>query len=234
MTRLRREPVFCPYGLHTFLRRDVRYRCVQWKTDAGCRDLVPPGRWGRVPKCLGCDEYAVLPMCPRCEPPRELPVFYLDVPLRICALVGPPASGKSTYLAVLLSELRGQLGESLGMWITACDDITNMRFSVGFHRDLYQRGQVLAGTESARAFDHDARPLIFQLALPRRRWLPGRRPARRRIVNLVLYDTAGEDGGRDEQRRFHAFLRRVHGLMLFVDPTQLQGSGVFRDGPVVS
>lgn len=58
--------------------------------------------------CPGCGVASSVRVCRRCH--SDFPSEYCDQDSRIIALVGAKASGKSTYVSVLVNELRGRVG----------------------------------------------------------------------------------------------------------------------------
>src|SRR3954454_9252429 len=139
------RPITCPYCFAQVQRNDIAYRCIgragrgpgcdtvldkQLAEYAGTQAgaLLPPvseGRGARA-QCPPCHRESGRRVCPECH--HELAPAYCDTPGRIVALVGAKNAGKSTYIAVLLHELRNRVGTELETSLVACDDRTIERY----------------------------------------------------------------------------------------------------------
>src|SRR5262249_10714378 len=151
----------------------------------------------------------------------ELPSDYCDVPSRMVALVGAKNSGKSTYIGVLIHELRNRVGRELNASLNACDDRTATRYHNDFEQLLYGRGVLPPITQTAAHALHD--PLVYRLTLSQRGPF-GR--IRRSSLALVLFDTAGEDLTSEASVDSHLrYLGVADAIMFLVDPLELPSSG---------
>ncbi|WP_106399172.1 TRAFAC clade GTPase domain-containing protein [Actinocorallia populi] len=230
-----RDTVTCPYCFAVFGRAQIAYRCLgragrgigcdprldaelaaYLGTQAGA--VLPPvfaGRGARA-SCPDCGRESGRRVCPECH--HELAPAYCDTPGRIVALVGAKNAGKSTYVAVLLHELRNRVGTELGTSLVACDDRTIERYKRDFARPLFDQQRLLPMTPSAVTAPRE--PLVFSLS----RRVRGRFTSRTEALTLVLFDTAGEDLRSREVRDLHLkYLEAADAIIFLADPLELTG-----------
>jgi hypothetical protein len=230
----------CLYCFAELTRRKLEFRCVGGGGGrlAGCLPelddryarylgsqagaVLPPvfAANGRKPHAVHdqCGQQSRRRVCPQCH--NELPGEYCDSPSRIVALVGAKGSGKSTYIGVLIHELRGPLGRELDVSLNACDDRTARRYRRDFESWLYGQREAVPVTQSAETELHE--PLIYRLTARRRRGPFG---TRHRSLTLVLFDTAGEDmRSSDKVDRYLPYLGAADAIVFLVDPLELPGA----------
>ncbi|MEU7136549.1 hypothetical protein [Streptomyces sp. NPDC046261] len=163
--------------------------------------------------CPGCGVSTPVRVCRRCH--SDFPSDYCDQDSRIIALVGAKASGKSTYVAVLVNELRNRVGRSYDASLAAMGSDTQRR-DRELAEDLYDRLRLPEATRPAAMGFND--PLLYRLSLPRRRRLGDGS----RHTALVFFDAAGEDlGSAEAMDRYTHYLQAADGIILLVDPLQL-------------
>lgn len=154
--------------------------------------------------------------CPNDECKYRLP-SNIEIADNINIVVaGDTNSGKSHYIAAMIHEiLQGRLQPTKQFFRPNCltQDIEHLYF-----RDvldpLFHRKQVLPPTQTA--VDVNRYPLIYELVI---RSSPQHPPRR---VNLLFYDTAGEDMA-DEERliRFSRYVFNSNGIIFLVDPARI-------------
>ncbi|MEO5874496.1 MAG: GTPase [Streptosporangiaceae bacterium] len=227
------RPITCPYCFARVQRGDIAYRCIgragrgpgcdpvldkQLAEYAGTQAgaMLPPVFEGRGPRaqCPICHRESGRRVCPECH--HELAPAYCDTPGRIVALVGAKNAGKSTYIAVLLHELRNRVGTELETSLVACDDRTIERYKRDFARPLFDQHRLLPTTPSAVTAPRE--PLVYLLT----RTLRGRFRTRSEALTLVLFDTAGEDLRSREVRDLHLkYLEAADAIIFLADPLEL-------------
>ncbi|WP_326595250.1 TRAFAC clade GTPase domain-containing protein [Streptomyces sp. NBC_01803] len=172
-----------------------------------------PGSGGSRAACPGCGVSTPVRVCRRCH--SDFPSDYCEQDSRIIALVGAKASGKSTYISVLVNELRNRVGRAYGASLAAMGSETQRR-DREMAEDLYDRLRLPAATRPAALGFND--PLLYRLSLPRRRRLGDGS----RHTALVFFDAAGEDlGSAAAMDRYTHYLGAADGIILLVDPLQL-------------
>lgn len=173
------------------------------------RGLRAPGN--RVP-CPTCEVPTPTRVCKECH--SDLPSDYCDQESRIIALVGALSAGKSTFVTVLLHELRHRVGHALQAAVAAMGGDTQAR-DRELERDLYDLGLMPDPTTTAARALND--PLLYRLSLP-----AGRRGTGTRHTALVFFDAAGEDlSGIEAMNRYTGYLAAADGIILLIDPLQL-------------
>ncbi|MGT2531039.1 TRAFAC clade GTPase domain-containing protein [Streptomyces nojiriensis] len=154
-------------------------------------------------------------VCRRCH--SDFPSDYCDQDTRIIALLGPKGSGKSTYVSVLVNELRGRVGRAYGASLTPMGGETQRR-DREMAEDLYDRLRLPGATRPAALGFND--PLLYRLSLPLRRRLRGDGS---RHTALVFFDAAGEDlGSAEAMDRYTTYLAAADGIIMLVDPLQMR------------
>jgi hypothetical protein len=167
--------------------------------------------------------------CPAAECGRRLEYDYITTPSRIIAVVGSSESGKSTYVGVLINELRNRVGAAFnGASVDLVGDASRARYQEVFQDFLYGQGRTLRRTDSIRAL-HALEPLMFMLRFPRRGRLSGRDALT--VGMAVFYDTAGEDIlDADRRERLGRYLTAADGIVFVVDPLQVASVRAAVDG----
>ncbi|MEV6397975.1 hypothetical protein AB0M39_24910 [Streptomyces sp. NPDC051907] len=237
--------VICPYCFARGSASRLRYRCLMTRTGLrGGHQPCAPQRddtWaefkgaGVAPQArmrgpvfdvrrglgLGGDR-APCPHCGVLTPTRvcvschsDLPSDYCRQDSRIIALVGAKATGKSTYVTVLVNELRHRVGSSYRAALAAMGEDTQRR-DKEMAADLYDRLHLPGATPPAALGFND--PLLYRLSLPSQ----GRFGDGTRHTALVFFDAAGEDlGDTAAMDRYTDYLAAADGIILLVDPLQL-------------
>ncbi|MEU6534493.1 hypothetical protein [Streptomyces sp. NPDC047000] len=168
---------------------------------------------GSVP-CPRCGVPTPVRVCRSCH--SDLPSDYCDQDSRIIALVGAKASGKSTYVSVLVNELNQRVGQAFHASLAAMGQSTQQR-DREMAEDLYERLRLPEATRPAALGFND--PLLYRLSVPRRGPL-GKGGTRH--TTLVFFDAAGEDlAGSEAMDRYTRYLSAADGIVLLVDPLQL-------------
>ncbi|GHO96492.1 hypothetical protein KSF_065400 [Reticulibacter mediterranei] len=148
--------------------------------------------------------------CTNCAYP--LPYNIESVPSLSLVIVGDTFSGKSHYIASLIQQLKTEwLGNAVGSArftsLTPDEEMAYLRDYVG---PLFVERRVLSST--APSTSETTRPLIYNLV---------RSPSPRRpplSLNLVIYDTAGEDFYEARLVQFARFVLNTNALIFVADP----------------
>ena len=132
--------------------------------------------------------------CPHCR--RILPDGFLEIPHRICSLVGAPSSGKSYYLSVLIKTLADTLSRRFGRALADGDptgnvllnQMKNRLFSAHTPEEAVLAKTALEGAMYERfprfgKWVSLPRPFVYRVGDPK---------APERAQALVFYDNAGE------------------------------------------
>lgn len=147
-------------------------------------------------------------VCRYCHNP--LPDGYGKNPVKSIALVGVTGSGKTVYLSQLLKRM-GDYAANVGLDVTAA-----FRSAGEFQRE--NRITVGRMLPSPTPFQQFQQPLFYEL-------FGMDADGERTTDTLVLYDVAGElfeAGNATYLDRFAPFIRHADGIIVLVDPTQLE------------
>ncbi len=248
-------PLHCPYCFHPLQARDIKFRCAGRPGPAGRRceariDQVLAAHTddsrarhpaftadGRRRTAIhpDCGVETTQRICPRCH--QQLPTHFGTADNRLIALIGAKESGKTVFMTVLLHELQNRVGARFGLAVMAADDHTRDQFSADYEDRLYHDGLLHDPTRTAAGTRGGRRPLVFSMALNRRRM--GRRFTDRSLFSF--FDTAGEDlRSADSVDRNVRYLTGADGIILLLDPLQMRGArplarpGTMLPGPAAS
>ncbi len=167
--------------------------------------------------------------CPHCK--KTLDHDYITTKSHIVAMIGSRAAGKSTYVGVLVRELKNRVGPAFnGMSTELVGDKSRQRYSEVFAGPLFDKGEVVAATSPVRV-QYKLDPLLFMLRMPRRGMLRERLTA----AMMIFYDTSGEDLLHDTNVEMLVdYLNAASGIVLLVDPLQISSvrRGIHDDVPV--
>lgn len=160
--------------------------------------------------------------CPGCG--TVLEYDYLHTRGRTVALIGASSAGKSTYIGVLIHELRDRTSTQFdGMSVEFVGDLSRQRYDEKFATPLYREGRVPDVTFAAQ--NEAPAPLLVALKFPRRsRGLFGRDRVRPAMISF--FDTGGENvQNAAEMQRLARYLDTARGIILVVDPLQVPSVG---------
>lgn len=224
----------CPYCYERFYRWEILFQCAGRPSRIGTRctpsdDPAYAARFGEVAQLPvfsswrrreathePCQEATTFRVCPRCH--HRLPADFERVRSRMVAVVGSRSSGKTVMLAVLINELRGQVGKRLGLTTWEADAETRRTYAADYEAQVYEERVVPEPTRPMGTRDELRPPLVFVVVDT-----SGPRGARRRTL-LSFFDTAGEDlsseEGVDNNTRY---LRSADAVLLLLDPLQTDG-----------
>ncbi len=227
----------CPYCFQPYRLRAAPYRCASPAPRCAPEvDEVRANAWGDAApigrvlaadsgtrkgcRCDTCSQMTHKRICPKCH--MDLPHTTGKFRNLIFAVVGAKEAGKSHYIAVLIEQIRSQIGPSLDMLLEPLDDFTIRRYRQDFYAPIYQQGTVIRGTVSALADRRVQMPLVYSLTFTGKD-LFGRRCIKG-LVTLVFFDTAGEDLDDDAtMNAVNRYIVSADGIILLLDPLQLEG-----------
>ena len=208
------SPIYCPYCLHPAENNQIMYRCLT--EDPECAAPFLAGRQNPRSICPNCGLQARRRVCPHPKCRHDLPAAYCSSGTnRIIPVFGAVNSGKSTYLAVLLHEIRNRLVRELNANFTYLDDPTKRQYDL-LKRRLFREGLVLPATTAGQGLTPTS-PFVSRLAL---------NGSNGQALNLVFFDAAGEDMAEKTQReRYSKYLNAADGVVFIVDHEELSEVG---------
>ncbi|GAA1832284.1 hypothetical protein ACFFOM_13720 [Microlunatus capsulatus] len=203
----------CPYCWHTFKDADLLRRCsascpAKDQTFFHDRDAAKGNcPHGRRP--------VQRRFCPECK--KVLLREYLENQGSNVAVIGSAASGKTTYIGVLLHELRGRVATAFnGMAVDLLGDESRKNYDERFATPLFDLGETVRKTP-ALVGDSKIEPLIFTLKFPAGRAVLGGTKVHSALS--VFYDASGENMiTADAMDPLVRYLDTAGGILLLIDP----------------
>ena len=151
--------------------------------------------------------------CPKCG--GELPLNIGTAKSYPIAIIGAKETGKSNYVAVLINQLKNDIGRAFNCALMACGDKTLNRYRTEFYDPLYRHRTCVRGSDAG-----DVDPLIYSLIFQRKGGLF--KKAMNDAVSLTFFDTAGENlNSLASMQTFNRYLYHSSGIILLLDPLQL-------------
>lgn len=225
----------CPYCFEAYKLRDTPFRCASpgsrckpeqdsvrarsWDDNVPMGRVLPSsGKFQEEVRCPSCTQVTRKRLCPHCH--MELPHTVGKFPNYIFAVVGAKEAGKSHYLAVLIDQVRRELGPALDMLLEPLNDHTVKRYREDFYQPLYKNRRVITSTNSALSDRRVQMPLVYTLTFSGKDILGRKRI--KSVVTLVFFDTAGEDlDDEDTIATVNKYIYYSNGIILLLDPLQL-------------
>ena len=220
------KTITCPYCFNIYPVNEVGFRCTNTHCDDynqpfeqpdGGRGLLGGRKVITSAACPTCGQESYKRICPYCDFELVHDAGLTDE--YTVAVIGGRAAGKSMYIASLIHRLRNEVGLNFQAGVGAMTDQTRERFQRDFEIPLFQEKRLLPMTQSAGVDAQVKEPMIFRITFAGAR--------RSKAVNLVLFDTAGEDmqslDTLSQEARYICF---ADGLIFLLDPLQI---GAVRD-----
>lgn len=216
------KSITCPSCFEIYPVDHVKFRC----TNAQCPDFNqvfdgPEPAKGPLAllrpvvteaPCPTCEQVSFKRLCPYCG--FELMHDAGITEEHTVAVIGGRSTGKSTYIAALVHRLKNEVGMNFEAGVGAMNDHTRQRYRDEFEVPLFREHRLLAATQSASVDPTAKTPMIFRITFQGRR--------RAKAVNLVLFDTAGEDMQSLDMMSAEArYICFTDGLIFLLDPLQI-------------
>ncbi|MGV8108910.1 hypothetical protein [Methanospirillum sp.] len=234
----------CPYCIEWINTRDIQFRCTNSADYCEREDDIeyanywgagvrPMGKifkprmsifFGRINPvtCPNCGKPSTKMVCPLCH--NELPLDAGEVEDYFITVIGTKASGKSVFLATIINALQQELGQKLNGSFRALNEETTGRYRRDFYDPLFKKNIKIDVTRSVRTIKKH--PMIYRFNLSEGSVFEGTK----KVINIVFYDTAGEDFERKEG--FHSvkdtiqqdyrYILNSSGIIFILDPLQIQ------------
>ena len=225
----------CVFCFEKFSPKDIKFRCInenpsvceyeedkelqkyQGRNLPKLQKIVTPASSFRMPRkaICSCGMETTKMICPFCH--NELPNEFGEDDDLIIALIGAKDVGKSHYIAVLIHELKDRIGEPFEISLRALNEGTIKRYNEDFDKHIYKDSKLIPGTLSGKAQINVRYPLIYKLSIRKKQC----GVMRKKIANLVFFDTAGEDL-LDQQimETTNKYISNSGGLIFLLDPLQ--------------
>ena len=207
----------CPRCFELQSLDSIEYICSNTSTISKCQhaiDRMPQHPANpKKPVCEECGQPLVTKVCPKCG--GELPLNIGTAKSYPIAIIGAKETGKSNYVAVLINQLKNDIGRAFNCALMACGDKTLNRYRTEFYDPLYRHRTCVRGSDAG-----DVDPLIYSLIFQRKGGLF--KKAVNDAVSLTFFDTAGENlNSLASMQTFNRYLYHSSGIILLLDPLQL-------------
>lgn len=207
----------CPWCFESRNLKEIDYICTNTSSIKRCQcgatrvKQHPSNK--KKPICKECGQLLLTKLCPSCE--GELPLNIETAESYPVAIIGAKETGKSNYVAVLINQLKNEVGRSFNCALMACGDHTLNRYRDEFYNPLFRNRTCVQGTDGG-----EVKPLIYSLIFQRKGGL-FKRPVND-AVSLTFFDTAGENLNKQEDmQKYNRYLYHASGIILLLDPLQL-------------
>lgn len=229
----------CPYCFEYFQIKDTPFRCssppttcapaLDKKYDAVWKDPRPIGkvipslgtfkeRFSRSARCTDCNHDSYKRLCPHCH--MELPQTTGEFKNHIYAVIGGKDSGKSHYIAVLIEQIKKEIGPNMGLLLSPENDFTIERYNSEFYKPVYVDGKCIDATKSGVVDNSVKLPMVYSLRVTGEGMFDQNKI--KKYITLVFFDTAGEDlESEDVMSTVNKYIYRADGVILLIDPLQL-------------
>ncbi|CCQ63068.1 TRAFAC clade GTPase domain-containing protein [Crocosphaera watsonii] len=236
------QKILCPFCFNKIEVSKLEYRCGYQRCPGRTQDVILAqaqglptptveglvfasnnkgigGFFGRSKlgqKCPKCNKETSIKVCPNCHYDlRYLSGDISKIDEKMIAVMGGRSSSKSTYLAVLINRLKNEIGKDFNAGVIATDDKSRTRYEEDFYKPIFIKGELLQATVSGAVDSRAKTPMIFRVTFDNK--------GKRKAVNLVLFDTAGEDmEDMDIMSSEARYLCEADGIIFILDPLQIE------------
>lgn len=229
------QKIICPFCFESFSVQEIQFRCLNPLCGGRAVDTiyadarnVPPLQMGhvisakktslsvaRTVDCDICKKEARTRLCPKCH--FELSHDVGQVDQRIIAIIGGSNTGKSHYIASLITRLQHVVGGNFNFAVSMIGDGTRERWHRDFYTPLFENKRVLQPTQRSTVDTIVKTPLIFRLTFKDGHNI--------RALNISFFDTAGEDMSKlqvDALSVEARYICKADGLIVLLDPLQIE------------
>jgi hypothetical protein len=167
----------------------------------------------RKANCPTCKQETFKRICPTCH--YELMYDAGATDEKIIAVIGGRSAGKSTYIATLINRLENEVGRNFNAALSCKGDTTRERYIEKFRNPLYRDKRLIQMTGSAKVDVSTKAPMVFRVTFNEHN--------KRKAVNLVLFDSAGEDmQSLDTLSTEARYICYADAIIFLIDPLQIQ------------
>jgi GTPase SAR1 family protein len=234
------KEILCPFCFERTEASQLLFRCfnrrcsgqIEDKIYADFQGLAMPPKMGltflpqkkglskflgnsnnREANCPTCDRETSKRACPKCH--SELKYVGDNIDEKMIAVIGGRSSGKSSYISVLIDRLENEIGKNFNAGVLADSDRTRKRYEDGFYKPVFREKKLLQATTSAITDSRVKTPMVFRVTF--------NHGGKRKAINLVLFDTAGEDmENLDIMSTEARYICEADGIVFLLDPLQIE------------
>jgi GTPase SAR1 family protein len=167
----------------------------------------------REANCPSCNRTTYKRICPTCH--FELLYDAGTTEEEIIAVIGGRSTGKSSYISVLVHRLKNEVGKDFNASVMAIGDATRERYQNNFYKPIFQDKRLIQATRSGSVDSSTKTPMVFRITIENQ--------GSRKAVNLVLFDTAGEDmRSLDLMSAEARYILYSDAIIFLLDPLQIE------------
>ncbi|GBL13176.1 hypothetical protein MTo_00466 [Microcystis aeruginosa NIES-1211] len=171
------------------------------------------GKSNQLEKCPNCNKETSIKVCPKCH--YNLKYLSGEIEEKMIAIMGGRSSSKSTYISVLVNRLQNEIGKNFKAGVMFTDDKSRTIYEEIFRKPIFVREEILQATVSSTVDSRAKTPMILRVTFDNN--------GQRKAVNLVLFDTAGEDMEDIDIMSSEArYLCEADGIIFILDPLQIE------------
>lgn len=200
--------IICPRCFEKSTKKEFAWGC----TNSDCsREMIPTTVKDTIakPKCTDCGNVMDARFCPHCG-------FHISNSSSIApglpiSVIGSQGSGKSNYLAVLINEIRHNVGKvyDCSLYPVGGDD-TMVEYQNQYYKPLYEEGVCIESTDQ-----DSVRPLVYSLVF---------NEEKKDATTVTFYDACGANFRSERvMKDYNRSIYNSKGILFLVDPTQLPG-----------
>lgn len=229
--------ITCPFCFESFTAQEIQFRCQNPGCSGRAPDMtyaqargVPPLQMGHIVNgkksvfgrgtvrsidCDICKKEARTRLCPKCHFELSHDVGLVDQ--KIIAIIGGSNTGKSHYIASLITRLQHVVGANFRFSVSMLGDGTRERWNRDFYTPLFEKKHILEPTQRSTLDSIVKTPLIFRLTFQDGNHI--------RALNISFFDTAGEDMSKlqvDALAVEARYICKADGLIVLLDPLQIE------------
>jgi GTPase SAR1 family protein len=235
------KSILCPFCFSKFSTAEILFRCTNRNCDDRTVDKIYDSFQGissgdlmgrvfspdtnffertvnrfnppRDATCPTCNRRTSKRICPTCH--FELMYDAGSSKEEIIAVIGGRSTGKSSYIAVLIQRLKNEVGADFNAAVMAIGDGTRNRYENDFYKPIFKDNTLIQATKSGGVDSRTKTPMVFRITIDNQ--------GRRKAVNLVLFDTAGEDmRSLDLMSAEARYILHSDAIIFLLDPLQIE------------
>jgi len=231
--------ILCPFCFNKSKKADLQFRCGNVKCSGMTPDLQYAAYQGSSPKdkkgqvftpssglinkllgktlkkanCPTCQRETFKRVCPTCH--YELGYDAGETNEKMIAVIGGRSSGKSIYITTLIHRLENEVGRNFQAGVMFIGDSTRERYTKTMKEPLFDKKDILKPTQTAASNVETKTPMVIRVTFNVKNKL--------NAVNLVLFDTAGEDmKSLDTMSSEARYICCSDAIIFLLDPLQIK------------
>lgn len=203
---------FCPYCCEEHTFSNCKMKCSYYGSK--CKNGVCRDDQGWIPsvsysKCLKCRDAQTKVYCEVFQ--KEIPQAFLQGEEFPVALVGACQSGKSSYIATSVYEIRKRMSRTINCMMTYGTEETRSCYDDYYYYPLFEKGYTVGPNQST-----DAISLMFPITFCDNKGRP------KAIAGLMFKDGFGNRLiDMNEAAAMDSYIANSKGIILFIDPLQI-------------